>query len=516
MTLRSVVVLGGGPGGLYVARLLKLRMPDCRVRLVEQSEPGRTFGFGVGLATRTQRNLEAADPATFRGILEQAWAHTMAMAVGDHRVTLPADNLIAIGRSQLLDILRDHAERAGVELEYGVRARVDDLDADLIVAADGVSSSTREDQAAVYGARVETHDSLYLWAGTDVALPSALFAPARTEHGTFVAHAYPYAPDRSTFLIETDEETWRRAGFDQTTEATPYDADDQRSLDYLSEAFAGHLGGHRLIGNRTRWLRFRTVTCERWHAGNVVLLGDAVHTAHYSIGSGTKLAMEDGIALVDALSVADDLPEALSAFEAGRRTAVAHLQETAQRSMRWWDSFATRLDLSVERLWVSYMTRAGKVTLRRFAATAPEVVGAALTQYAGEVPPATQPPDDIVSWVLSRPLVRADGDWARRSVRPTDVDDLLPLDVSVAHPWGEEATTVLKDVADRLGAGGRAGVLLRCDDDGASVLTMCDLGERLIREVGALVAVAMPASMRDIAAAALVSGRTDLVVLEER
>ncbi len=228
-----------------------------------------------------------------------------------------------------------------------------------------------------------------------------------TEHGTFVAHAYPYAEDHSTFLIETDEETWRRAGFDATTDQTPYDEDDRVSLDYLSDAFADHLQGHRLLGNRTRWLRFRTVTCERWHHRNVVLLGDAVHTAHYSIGSGTKLAMEDGIALVDALDTAGDLVAALANYESVRRPAVEHLQATALRSMRWWDSFATRLDLPVERLWVAYMTRAGKVTLDRFAASAGDVVRAALAR----TPPArspTYPPTASPngSWRSSPPLPR--------------------------------------------------------------------------------------------------------------
>lgn len=513
MNLRSAIVLGGGPGGLYTARLLKLRMPGCRVRVVEQSEPDRTFGFGVGLATRTQRNLEAADPDTFAGILEHAWAHQMSMVVDGRRVTLPANNLIAIGRSRLLDVLRDHAARAGVELEYGVRSRAEELDAELVIAADGVSSATRDDHAADFGARIATHDSLYLWAGTDVALPSALFAPARTEHGTFVAHAYPYAADRSTFLVETDEETWRRAGFDLTTEATPYDADDAQSLAFLSDAFASHLHGHRLIGNRTRWLRFRTITCERWYTDNTVLLGDAVHTAHYSIGSGTKLAMEDGIALVDALSTADDLPGAFDAFESARQPAVQRLQATAERSMRWWDSFPTRLDLPVERLWVAYMTRAGKVPLQRFADTAPDVVRSALAQYGGSGAP--DPTADVVAWVLSRPLVRADGTWPTRSVDPEDLGALVSADVTMEDPWGEEADAMVKDVAGRIGHGRGTGVLLRCAGDLPAVLTMCDTAERLRREVGTLVATAVPASLRDVAAAALVSGRTDLVALEK-
>ena len=491
MRLRSVAVLGGGPGGLYTARLLKLRMPECEVRVLEQTEPAQTFGFGVGLATRTQRNLEAADPASFEGILAIAHAHVMSLVVDGQAVSLPSDSLIAVGRARLLDALREHARAAGVQLEYGVRGDALELAdrVDLVIAADGVSSPTRE-QIAELGGTVTTAEGLYLWAGTDVALPAAIFAPVTTEHGSFVAHAYPYDEDRSTFLVETDEETWRRAGFDVTTDQTPYDEDDQVSLDYLSDAFADHLHGHRLLGNRTRWLRFRTVTCERWHHRNVVLLGDAVHTAHYSIGSGTKLAMEDGIALVDALDTAGDLAAALASYESVRRPAVEHLQATALRSMRWWDSFATRLDLPVERLWVAYMTRAGKVTLDRFAASAPDVVRAALASY-GDCPLADVPTDGLPDWVLAR--------------QPAAPADATSLDVAVGDAWSPAADDLVKDAGD-------GPVLLTCAADREAVLTMLDVGERLRRETGSVVVAALPATEWDLAAPALVSGRADVVV----
>ena len=495
MRLRSVAVLGGGPGGLWTARLLKLRMPDCRIRVVEQTEPAHTFGFGVGLATRTQRNLRAADPATLAGILAVARAHVMVMVVGGRAVALPADNLIAVGRARLLDVLRQQAQHVGVEIAYGERGCATELaaEADLVIAADGVSSATREGIPEL-GSSVTTADGLYLWAGTDVALPAALFAPATTEHGTFTAHAYPYAADRSTFLVETDEQTWRRAGFDVTTERTPSDRDDQAALDYLTAAFAPHLLGHRLIGNRTRWLRFRTVTCTRWHHRNVVLLGDAVHTAHYSIGSGTKLAMEDGIALVDALGEATDLEAALAAYESVRRPAVEHLQATAARSMRWWDSFPARLDLPVERLWVAYMTRAGKVTLDRFGASAPDVVRAALASWAG-CPVKHVPAVGLGNWVLAR------------AEKPCA--DLPQVRVEVEEAWGSAADALVREV------GGGGPVELVSADDQASVLTMLDVGERLRREMGATVVARVPAMFQDLAATALVSGRADRVRLTE-
>ena len=208
----------------------------------------------------------------------------------------------------------------------------------------------------------------------------------------FVTHAYPYAQDRSTFLVETDEATWRKAGFEATTAATPFDASDDVALDYLSDVFAPHLGGHRLIGNRTRWLQFRTVRCARWHDGRTVLLGDAAHTAHYSVGSGTKLAMEDAIALVaalDGVATVDDLDTALTAYAEARRPAVGRIQDIAERSRRWWDTFPERLELPVEQLLVAYMSRAGNVPLDRFAAGSPEVVQRRCSSGRGRSPAAT-------------------------------------------------------------------------------------------------------------------------------
>ena len=252
---------------------------------------------------------------------------------------------------------------------------------------------------------------------TDFALENAIFEPVETENGTFVTHAYPYCADRSTFLVEIDEETWRRAGLDADQGRLAPDASDERSLRYLEQVFADVLQGHPLIGNRTQWLRFRTVHAARWHAGSVVLLGDAAHTAHYSIGSGTKLAMEDAIELVAALDAADDLPGALNTYEALRRPAVERLQGLARRSQHWWDSFPERLDLQVDRLMVAYMSRAGNVPLARFAQSSPDVVRRALADYAGDAPEPLDAPDPE-AWVLDRPLRAGDRSFDSRRVEP--------------------------------------------------------------------------------------------------
>src|SRR5262249_42635047 len=240
---------------------------------------------------------------------------------GDRPVGGHGARLSGSAGTELRAVLQRHADKAGVRREYGARRQAADLDADIIVAADGISSATR--QAGDFGGGIETGRGLYLWCGTDFALTDAVFAPVETEHGTVVTHAYPYSDPESACLIETDEQTWRRAGFDASTQQTPSDGSDLTSLHYLQEAFAGQLQGHALIGNRTRWTRFRTVRCRRWSCGRTVLLGDAAHTAHFSIGSGTKLAMEDAIALVGALGEEPDAARAFAPYEAARRPAVA-------------------------------------------------------------------------------------------------------------------------------------------------------------------------------------------------
>ncbi|GAA4897687.1 FAD-dependent monooxygenase [Actinomycetospora straminea] len=519
MELRRVAVLGGGPGGLYAARLLKLARPGCEVVVHEQGLPDQTFGFGVGLAARTQARLAEADPATLDDILATAWSHDMRLRVGDREAGMDVSSLVAVGRADLLRVLARHAEDAGVKLEFGTRRAADELDADLVIAADGVGSATRA--AGDFGEDVEIGTGWYLWAGVDVALPHALFAPERDEHGVYVTHAYPYAPDRSTFLVETDAATWRAAGFDRTTAALPPDASDDVALDHLSDVFARHLDGHRLIGNRTRWLRFRTVRCARWHDGRTVLLGDAAHTAHYSVGSGTKLAMEDAIALVAALDGADDPETALRAYEAARRPAVTRLQDIAERSRRWWESFPERLDAPVEQLLVAYMTRAGNVALDRFAAGTPAVVRGALAAWSDDpaLADTVEHPETIPDEVLEQPLQAGGRTFTSRLV--PDDPAALGAGVSVvdvgadARPAGRESD-VEAALERALAAAADADVVwFTGADDRASVLTRLEVAERLRRRAPALVVVAAPTTCRGDVVDGLVSDRLHLAALRD-
>jgi anthraniloyl-CoA monooxygenase len=515
--LDRIAVLGGGPGGLYAARLLKLADPGCEVTVYEQGIPDETFGFGVGLAGRTLQSLEAADPDTLRDIVAAGWPHDMEMHAGGQVARVRNGNLIAIARTELLAILQRHADKAGVTLRFAERAGPGDVDADLVVAADGAGSAARDGLAAELGVSIEQGAGLYLWCGTDFALDSALFAPVATEHGIFVTHAYPYGPDRSTFLIETGEDTWRRAGFDATTERTPPDSSDEQSLAYLEKAFSAELRGHRLIGNRTRWLRFRTVHCARWRHGTTVLIGDAAHTAHYSIGSGTKLAMGDAIELRAALATGPDLAAALSRYEQVRQPQVRRLQQIARRSQLWWESFPRRLDKPAAALMLAYMTRAGNVSLERFARSTPDVTRAGLAHYAGQEP-AAMPARDLVDWVLRQPF-RSGG-----IVLPGRVLDGAPLDGATpdgaasaglvrlaqppGNPWGPGADALVQQ------ARGGTGCLLTGPADRDAVLTRLELGERLRMETAGPVVVQGPKCLRADLAAGLACGRADLIAFD--
>ncbi len=510
MGARTVAVIGGGPGGLYAARLIRLACPDWSVTVHEHNDDGDTFGFGVGLTPDTLRSLSAADPATASAI--RAAGHVtdgMEMRVG-RGTRLQGRGNLAIGRAELLQILREHACAAGVELSIG-HVETPDLDADLIIAADGVRSGTREKLVAEFGATVDLDDALYLWAGTDFAFDCATFAPAFTDAGVFVVHAYPYAPGRSTFLVETDERTWRAAGLDEVPEPAEAGSSDERSLALLSDVFGDLLPGHRLLGNRTRWQRFATVRCARWTHDNVVLLGDAAHTAHYSIGSGTKLALEDAIALAGAVREFPEIADALTAYETNRRPRVERFQSLAARSHAWWKSFPRRLDLEPARLMTSFLTRAGNLTVDDIGRAHPEVVAAAVGAYRGDDGARTAGPDGTAAAVLDAPLGLRSGrvveDAECRSftaVCSAEVRD-------AAQVWGPDGSAVV-DQARRLVAAGESVVWLPARDDSRPVaLVRADLGERIRRETGARVGIDLPAALRADAVGALLAGRVDLV-----
>ena len=506
-----VVVVGGGPGGAFFARLYRLANPSTEVVLTETLPPLETFGFGVGLSISTQQNLGRSDPETFRRILKAAHrghgARLLAHA-GSTRMT--GNDQMAIARAELLQILYEQAAAAGVLIQTGQPVTAFDVDANIVVAADGVGSLTRQQRSKEFGANVRVGRQHYIWCGVDRALPDALFAPVDTEFGTFVAHAYPYAEDRSTFLVETDEDTWRAAGFASTSDHLRPGETDEVARAFLEDVFAEHLSGH-LLGNNSRWTQFRTVSCDRWGNANVVLLGDAAHTAHYSVGSGTKLAMEDAIALVGALAESDTVSQAVSGYEKKRKPAVIRLQRLAERSQLWWEGYVRRLDMTPERLLVSFLTRAGNVTVKDFRDREPALAVEALTQYAGESPPDS----DVDTWVINRPIELGAFTAPSRDASQPGVC-LHPLWCSMSDPWTSEADKFVAQAPDLAAQAGRDGIELVGPSDRAALLQRLDVAERLVRETTLLVGVhGLPALLPDLAAG-LVAGRTHLVSFDDR
>ena len=358
----KVHVLGGGPGGLYFAILFKKARPDAEVIVFERNRADDTFGWGVVFSDETLGNLEEADEPIYRAIREN-FAYWDSIDVhpwkgGEHRVQRSGGHgFCGIGRMRLLLLLQARAEELGVEMRF--ETEVDDVAAlkegcDLFVAADGVHSKVRERWADAFEPDLEMGEARFIWLGTHQTLEAFTFSFRENEHGLFQTHAYQFDADTSTFIVECDDASWRAAGLDEASE--------EQTLRYCEKLFADELGGHPLLSNRSRWIRFTRVKCGRWNHENTVLIGDAAHTAHFAIGSGTKLAMEDCIELVAALEAHDDVPTALAAYDAGRQDTVARLQKAAMQARQWFEQSKRHHRLAPEQLTFSLLTRTRRVT----------------------------------------------------------------------------------------------------------------------------------------------------------
>jgi 2-polyprenyl-6-methoxyphenol hydroxylase-like FAD-dependent oxidoreductase len=340
MTMR-IACVGGGPGGLFLATLVKATDPTAEVTVFERNRADDTFGFGVVFSDATLAGIHDADPVV-RDALTRYGVHWDAIEVRlkGERFQCGGMGMAAIARKTLLGVLQQRAVDVGVTLRFETEVDLEDLaDFDLVVAADGANSRIRERLASVLEPTVETAAAKFIWFGTTYHFEGLTFVHERGDDGVFAVHGYPISPDVSTFIVETDRESWLGAGLDEFDVSQPPGPSDLKTKQYLEKLIAEQIEGHPLLVNNSRWGSFRTRRTERWHHGNVVLLGDAVHTAHFSVGSGTKMAMEDAVALAAALAAHDDLPAALAAYEESARPSVDKIQGSARPSLSWWEHF---------------------------------------------------------------------------------------------------------------------------------------------------------------------------------
>jgi 2-polyprenyl-6-methoxyphenol hydroxylase-like FAD-dependent oxidoreductase len=364
-----VSILGAGPAGLYLAYLLRRRDPATEVRVAEQNAADATFGFGVVFSDRALEFLNDDDPETYAAISPhvESWEEIGIVHRGE-RVDIDGVGFAAVERLKLLRILQERARSVGVEPIYERPITgLDELpDSDLTVGADGVNSLLRRVHAQRFGSSVTYFANYFAWFGTTKSFDRLTQTFRETELGHFNAHHYRYAPDMSTFIIEVDAATFRRAGFDRMSEA--------QARATCERIFQDALDGHPLISNHSIWRRFPQVRNERWSHDNCVLVGDALHTAHFSIGSGTRLAMEDAIALDKALACWDDVSAALRAYEAARRPIVDKLVAAATASAAWYEHFAEHMRMAPIEFAMSYVTRSGRVDRNRLRLASPRFV----------------------------------------------------------------------------------------------------------------------------------------------
>jgi benzoate-CoA ligase family protein len=361
-----IAVVGGGPAGLYFAYLWKSRHPGAQIRVYEQNPAGATWGFGVVFSDRALEFLRADEAETAEAIapLMEHW-RKMTIELNGQRVVLDGVGFSAIGRLRLIEFLAERARSAGcdVKFDYVVHSLDELSEADLIVGADGVNSVVRRAFESDFRTSLHYGENKFVWYGTSKPFETLTQTFVETAYGPFTAHHYRYAPAMSTFLVECTRGTWQRGGFDSKS-ANECKAECER-------IFARTLEGHPLVSNKSVWRNFPWLWNERWHLRHVVLLGDALHTAHFSIGSGTRLAMEDAVALVNALDVEDDIGRGLARYEAVRRPIVKTLVEAARQSAEWYERFGTHMRLSPLDFAYSYITRSGRVDDARLRENSP-------------------------------------------------------------------------------------------------------------------------------------------------
>lgn len=362
----KIAVVGGGPAGLYFAYLWKRKHLSSQIALFEQNAADATFGFGVVFSDRALDFLRADDPETAEAIMPhmEHW-RDMTLVHRGERIVIDGVGFSAIGRLALLELLQRRAASVGIEPDY--ERRIDSLEGlrgfDLVVAADGVNSALR-DAHPEFETTTDLFRNKFIWFGTTKTFPTLTQTFIKCEYGTFNAHHYRYAKDRSTFIVECDPKTFTRAGF---VDLTP-----EQSREVCERLFAETLEGHGLISNKSVWRDFPWIWNGHWSHENVVLVGDALHTAHFSIGSGTRLALEDSIALVKALEAETGVSAALARYEAERKPVVEKIVKASRTSAAWYENFPEHMKLAPLDFAMGYITRSGRVDDARLRGMSPK------------------------------------------------------------------------------------------------------------------------------------------------
>ncbi|ABQ71709.1 monooxygenase, FAD-binding (plasmid) [Rhizorhabdus wittichii RW1] len=370
----KIRIIGAGPGGLLFASLMKRANPNYDIVVHERGPRDATWGFGVVFSDRALEFMRADDEEMYQLLLPnmEQWPNLM-IAVNDHKVPVTGNGFAAIGRLEMLTLMFAHAEKLGVDLRFESEINsLDELgDADLIVAANGASSWVREQNMEKFGTTCDWRPNKFMWYGTSKVFDALSLTFRDTPEGVFCAHHYRYSPKMSTFLVEVTDATWHKVGFDKMNP--------EETIRYCEEVFAPDLDGHPILSNNSYWRNFPAIWNERWSFDNVVLIGDALRTAHFSIGSGTRLAMEDSITLFKALQAnPDNLQAALRSFKELREPPMRKIWNAANVSLRWYEKMDELVKLDPVDFCYSYMTRTGRVDHAELARRDPELAAAYL------------------------------------------------------------------------------------------------------------------------------------------
>jgi anthraniloyl-CoA monooxygenase len=365
----KIGIIGGGPAGLYFALLMKKRDPAHEIGIVEQNPPDSTYGWGVVFSGRALSFLEESDRDSYADIARslEIWDEQAIVHKGQ-RIAIRGGTFSGLARIDLLRILQEHCRKRGVKIRFQTRVADAEIfsDCDLIVGADGVNSVARQKYREHFQPSLDARSNKYIWYGTHRRFDGLTLTFHENKDGVFVAHSYRNSKGSSTFIVECDASTWVKAGFESMSDA--------ESRHYCEEVFKQDLGGHPLLPNKSIWINFVVVNNRRWSYKNIVLIGDALRTVHFSIGSGTRTALEDAIALDRAFAANEDVEAALAEFERSRRPAGDRLLEVAHHSLIWYENFRDKMHLDPIPFAYDYMMRGGKVDHEKLRQRDPEFV----------------------------------------------------------------------------------------------------------------------------------------------